>query len=71
LARKTKRRDCGFTPKLYAVREWGDVCITECAGSVYGLLRVWRENFIHINQYVGVSGQCRNQSLLPKRLSGR
>ena len=67
LARQTKRRDCGFTPKLYAVGKWGDVRIAESAARLYSLLLGRRESFVHINQNGGVSRHYLNQSLLPFR----
>src|SRR5207244_9153378 len=71
LARQTKRRDCGFTPKLYAVGKWGDVRVAESTARLYSLLLVRRESVIHINQNVGVGGHRLNQSLLLPELADR
>src|SRR5437870_8291375 len=56
LARQTKRRDCGFTPKLYAVGKWGDVRVAESTARLYSLPLVRRESVIHIHQNIGVGG---------------
>lgn len=69
LARQTERRYCGFPPKLYAVRKWGDVYVAECAGSLYGLLLVRRESAVHINQNTGVGSHSLNPSLLLPELA--
>ena len=69
LARQTKGRDCGFTPKLNAVGKWGDVRIAESAARLYSLLLVRRESVIHINQNVGVGGHRLYQSLLLPELA--
>ena len=69
LARQTKRRDCGFTPKLYAVGKWGDVRVAESTARLYSLPLVRRESVIHIHQNIGVGGHRLNQSLLLPELA--
>src|SRR2546426_10353065 len=71
LARQTKRRDCGFTPKLYAVGKWGDVRVAESTARLYSLPLVRRESVIHIHQNIGVGGHRLNQSLLLPELATR
>src|SRR5207245_11288092 len=71
LARHTKRRDCGFTPKLDAVGKWGAVRIAESAARLYSLPLVRRESVIHIHQNIGVGGHRLNQSLLLPELADR